>query len=119
MHSFLGLAGYYQRFIRNFSKIAVPLTHLTNKNVTFRWGPNYQSAFDTLRQRLCEASISALPEGLDGLVVYCDASITGLGAVLMQKGHVITYASSQLKPHEANYPTHDLELGAVVFALKI
>ena len=60
-----------------------------------------------------------MPEGIEDFVVYCDASISGLGAVLMQRGHVIAYASRQLKPHEANYPTHDLELGAVVFALKI
>ena len=68
-------------------------------------------AFKTLRQRLCEASILALPEGMDGFMVYCDASILGLGVVLMQKGHVIAYALRQLKPHEANYPMHDLELG--------
>ena len=68
---------------------------------------------------MCEAPILALPEGMEDFVVYCDASISGLGAVLMQRGHVIAYVSRQLKPHEANYPTHDLELGAVVFALKI
>ena len=87
--SFLGLAGYYQIFIHDFSKIAVPLTHLTKKNVTFRWGSYQQLAFETLRQRLCEAPILVLPEGLDDLVVYCDASISGLGAVLIQMGHVI------------------------------
>ena len=87
--------------------------------MVFRWGPEQQAAFETLRQRLCEAPILALPEGVEDFVVYCDASISGLGAVLMQRGHVIAYASRQLKPHEANYPTHDLELGAVVFALKI
>ena len=75
-------------------------------------------AFETLRWRLYEDPI-LVPEGLDNLVVYCDTSISGLGAVLMQRGHVIAYASRQLKPHEANYPTHDLELGAVVFDLKI
>ena len=68
---------------------------------------------------MCEAPILALPEGVEDFVVYCDASILGLGAVLMQRGQVIAYASRQLKPHEANYPTHDLELGAVVFSLKI
>ena len=72
-----------------------------------------------MRQKLCEAPVLALPEGLEDIVVYCDASILGLGVVLMQRGHVIAYASRQLKPHKANYPTHDLELGAVVFALKI
>ncbi|GKF05290.1 putative reverse transcriptase domain-containing protein [Tanacetum coccineum] len=72
-----------------------------------------------LKQKLCEAPILALPEGNDDFVVYCDASLQGLGAVLMQRENVIAYASRQLKPHDKNYTTHDLELGAVVFALKI
>ncbi|GJT65042.1 putative reverse transcriptase domain-containing protein [Tanacetum coccineum] len=75
--------------------------------------------FQLLKQKLCEAPILALPEGNDDFVVYCDASLQGLGAVLMQREKVIAYASRQLKPHEENYTTHDLELGAVVFALKI
>lgn len=79
--------------------------------MVFRWGPEQQAAFETLRQRLYEAPILALPEGMEDFVVYCDASILGLGAVLMQRCHVIAYVSRQLKPHEANYPTHDLELG--------
>lgn len=87
--------------------------------MVFRLGPEQQTAFETLRHRLCEAPILALLEGMEDFVVYCNASISGLGAVLMQRGHVIAYASRQLKPHEANYPTHDLELGVVVFALKI
>ncbi|XP_023759636.2 uncharacterized protein LOC111908045 isoform X1 [Lactuca sativa] len=93
IRSFLGLAGYYRRFIQDFSKIVVPLTRLTRKAVVFRWGPEQQAAFETLRQRLCEAPILALPEGMEDFVVYCDASISGLGAVLMQRGHVIAYAS--------------------------
>ena len=117
--SVLGLAGYYQRFIQDFSKIAIPLTRLTRKAVVFCWGLEQQDAFKTLRQRLCEAPILALPKGMEDFGVYCDASISGLGAVLMQRGHVIAYSSRQLKPHEANYSMHDLELGAVVFALKI
>ncbi|GKC92600.1 putative reverse transcriptase domain-containing protein, partial [Tanacetum coccineum] len=72
-----------------------------------------------IEAKLCEAPILALPEGNDDFVVYCDASLQGLGAVLMQREKVIAYASRQLKPHEENYTTHDLELGAVVFALKI
>ncbi|CAH1418427.1 unnamed protein product [Lactuca virosa] len=114
-----GLAGYYRRFIQDFSKIAVPLTRLTRKGVDFWWGPEQQRVFETLRQRLCEAPVLTLPEGVEDFVVFCDASITGLGAFLMQRRQVIAYASRQLKPHEARYPTHDLELGAVVFALKI
>nr|GFB17424.1 putative reverse transcriptase domain-containing protein [Tanacetum cinerariifolium] len=82
-------------------------------------GKDQEMAFQILKQKLCEASILALPEGNDDFVVYCDASIQGLGAVLMQREKVIAYASRQLKPHEENYTTHDLELGAVVFALKI
>ena len=81
---FPGISSYYQRFIQDFSKIVVPLTWLMKKVVVFRWGPEQQVAFETLRQRLCEAPILALPEGVEDFVVYCDASISGLGAVLMQ-----------------------------------
>uniref|UniRef100_A0A251SFU3 RNA-directed DNA polymerase n=1 Tax=Helianthus annuus TaxID=4232 RepID=A0A251SFU3_HELAN len=119
IRSFLGLAGYYRRFISNFSKIAVPLTALTQKNKPFEWGPKQEEAFQTLKQKLCNAPVLSLPEGNDDFVVYCDASNLGLGCVLMQRGRVIAYASRQLKIHEKNYTTHDLELGAVVFALKI
>ncbi|GKG04499.1 putative reverse transcriptase domain-containing protein, partial [Tanacetum coccineum] len=72
-----------------------------------------------LKQKLCEAPILALPEGNNDFVVYCDASHQDLGAVLMQREKVIAYVSRQLKPHEENYTTHDLELGAVLFAFKI
>ncbi|KAI3826071.1 hypothetical protein L1987_00113 [Smallanthus sonchifolius] len=119
VRSFLGLAGYYRRFISNFSKIVVPLTALTHKGKTYEWGPKQEEAFQTLKQKLCNAPILTLPDGNDDLVVYCDASNQGLGCVLMQRGKVIAYASRQLKIHEKNYTTHDLELGAVVFALKI
>ena len=87
--SFLGLAGYYRRFIQDFSKIAVPLTRLTKKSVVFHWGPEQQGTFETLRRRLCEALVLILQEGVDDFVVYCDASILGLGTILMQRGHVI------------------------------
>ncbi|GJV84163.1 putative reverse transcriptase domain-containing protein [Tanacetum coccineum] len=83
------------------------------------WGKDQETAFQLLKQKLCEAPILALPKGNDDFVIYCDASLQGLGAVLMQREKVIAYASRQLKPHEENYTTHDLELGAVVFALKI
>lgn len=72
-----------------------------------------------MKQKLCEAPILALPEGSEDFVVYCDASHQGFGAVLMQRSKVIAYASRQLKTHEENYTTHDLELGVVVFALKL
>ncbi|GJY91235.1 putative reverse transcriptase domain-containing protein, partial [Tanacetum coccineum] len=119
IRQFLGLAGYYRRFIEGFSKIAKPMTKLTQKKVKFVWGDKQEAAFQTLKQKLCSAPILALPEGSEDFVAYCDASIKGLGAVLMQRDKVIAYASRQLKIHEKNYTTHDLELGAVVFALKI
>ncbi|GJS82247.1 putative reverse transcriptase domain-containing protein [Tanacetum coccineum] len=119
IRQFLGLAGYYRRFIKDFSKIAKSLTELTQKNKKYIWGKDQESAFQLLKQKLCEAPILALLEGNDDFIVYCDASHQGLGAVLMQKEKVIAYASRQLKPNEENYTTHDLELGAVVFALKI
>ncbi|GJS12023.1 putative nucleotidyltransferase, ribonuclease H [Tanacetum coccineum] len=119
IRQFLGLAGYYRRFIEGFSKIAKPMTELTQKDRKFDWGEEQETAFQLLKQKLCAAPILALPEGSDDFVVYCDASIKGLGAVLMQRTKVIAYASRQLKIHEKNYTTHDLELGAVVFALKI
>ncbi|GKB22387.1 putative reverse transcriptase domain-containing protein [Tanacetum coccineum] len=93
IRQFLGLAGYYRRFIEGFSKIARPMTKLTQKSVKFDWGEKAEAAFQLLKQKLC--------------------------AVLMQKEKVIAYASRQLKVHEKNYTTHDLELGAVVFALKM
>ncbi|GJU04299.1 putative reverse transcriptase domain-containing protein [Tanacetum coccineum] len=95
------------------------MTNLSSESVKFNWGEKEETAFQTLKQKLCSAPILALPEGSENFVVYCDASHKGLGAVLMQKEKVIAYASRQLKIHEKNYTTHDLELGAVVFALKI
>ncbi|GKC57032.1 putative reverse transcriptase domain-containing protein, partial [Tanacetum coccineum] len=92
---------------------------LTQKNVKFDWSVKAEAAFQLLKQKLCSAPIFALPEGIENFVVYCDASRKGLGAVLMQREKVIAYASHQLKIHEKNYTTHDLELGAVVFALKM
>ncbi|GJZ34372.1 putative reverse transcriptase domain-containing protein, partial [Tanacetum coccineum] len=89
------------------------------KKKKYIWGENQESALQLLKQKLCEATILALPEGNNDFVVYCNASHQGLGAVLMQREKVIAYASRQLKPHEENYTTHDLELGAVVFTLKI
>ncbi|GKE63856.1 putative reverse transcriptase domain-containing protein, partial [Tanacetum coccineum] len=113
----LGLAGYYRRFIKGFSLIVKPLTKLTQKNKTYEWGKEEEEAFQLLKDKLYSAPILALPEGSEDLVVYCDASLKGYGAVLMQREKVITYASRQLRTHEENYTTHNLELGAVVFAL--
>nr|GFB39098.1 putative reverse transcriptase domain-containing protein [Tanacetum cinerariifolium] len=108
-----------RRFIEGFSKITKPMTKLTQKKVKFEWGDKQEAAFQLLKQKLCSAPILALPEGSEDFIVYCDASNKGLGAVLMQREKVISYASRQLKIHKKNYTTHDLELGAVVFALKI
>ncbi|GJU45351.1 putative reverse transcriptase domain-containing protein [Tanacetum coccineum] len=119
IRQFLGLAGYYRRFIEGFFKIAKPMTKLTQKSVKFNWGEKEETAFQALKKKLCSASILALPEGSENFVVYCDASHKGLDAVLMQKEKVIAYASRQLKIHEKNYTTHDLELGAMVFSLKM
>ncbi|GJW44525.1 putative reverse transcriptase domain-containing protein [Tanacetum coccineum] len=119
VRQFLGLAGYYRRFIEGFSLISKPLTKLTEKNKKYEWGTDEDEAFQTLKQKLCSAPILALPEGTENFVVYCDASHKGFGAVLMQREKVIAYASRQLKKHEENYTTHDLELGAVVFALRL
>ncbi|GJQ93583.1 putative reverse transcriptase domain-containing protein [Tanacetum coccineum] len=118
IRQFLGLAGYYRRFIKGFSKIARPMTKLTQKSVKFDWGEKAEAAFQLLKQKLCSAPILALPEGSENFVVYYGASHKGLGIVLMQREKVTAYASRQLKVHEKNYTTHDLELGSVVFALK-
>ncbi|GJT00359.1 putative reverse transcriptase domain-containing protein [Tanacetum coccineum] len=95
------------------------MTKLTQKSVKFNWGEKGETTFQTLKQKLCSAPILALPEGSENFIVYCDASHKGLGAVLMQKEKVIAYATRQLKIHEKNYTTYDLELGAVVFTLKM
>ena len=118
VRSFLGLAGYYRRFIEGFSKIARPLHCLTRKGVNFEWTDRCEESFQTLKEKLTSAPVLTLPEGNEGFEVYSDASHQGLGCVLMQHKRVVAYASRQLKKHELNYPTHDLELAAVIFALK-
>ena len=92
---------------------------MTKKNVKFVWNDKCEASFLELKKRLTTAPVLTLPEPLKPFVVYSDASKAGLGCVLMQEGRVVAYASRQLKNHEQNYPTHDLELAAVVFALKI
>ena len=119
IRSFLGLAGYYRKFMEGFSTLASPLTKLTQKAIKFQWSDACEKSCQELKARLTVAPVLTLPEGTDGFVVYCDASRIGLGCVLMQHGKVIAYASRQLKNHEKNYPTHDLDLAAVVFALKL
>ena len=119
IRSFLGLAGYYQRFVQGFSVIASSLTRLLRKGVKFEWDDKCQSNFERLKEILVEAPVLIQPTSGRDYTVYSDASRIGLGCVLMQDGKVVAYASRQLKPHEQNYLTHDLELEAVVFALKI
>ncbi|GKE61491.1 putative reverse transcriptase domain-containing protein [Tanacetum coccineum] len=113
VRSFLGLAGYYRSFIENFSKIAKSLTILTQKSNTFEWGEEQELIFQTLKDKLCNAHVLALSDGPKDFMVYYDAFGIGLGCVLMQRGKVIAYASRQLKIHEKNFTTHDLELGTV------
>nr|GEW07007.1 putative reverse transcriptase domain, aspartic peptidase domain protein [Tanacetum cinerariifolium] len=119
VRSFLWLAGYYRRFVESFSRLALPLTQLMRKGEKFVWTNEREESFEELKQRLVSAPILTLPLGSGGFQIYSDALKKGLGCVLMQHGKVISYASRQLKPYEVNYPTHDLELAAVVFALKI
>ncbi|WVZ80184.1 LOW QUALITY PROTEIN: hypothetical protein U9M48_027681 [Paspalum notatum var. saurae] len=119
IRSFLGLAGYYRRFIMDFSKTVKPMTSLTKKNAKYLWDPKCEEAFTSLKKSLTSAPVLAQPDITKPFEVYCDASGNGLGCVLMQEGRVIAYASRQLRKHEANYATHDLELAAVVHALKI
>jgi ribonuclease HI len=119
IRSFLGLAGYYRRFIEGFSKIVKPLTTLLEKKKEFKWDEKCQSSFEELKKRLTTTPVLIMPDIHKEFDVYCDASRQGLGFVLMQEGKVVAYASRQLKKHEQNYPTHDLELAAVVHALKI
>ena len=118
VRSFLGLAGYYRRFIEGFSKIAGPLHCLTRKRVKFEWTDKCEESFQTLKEKLTSAPVLTLPEGNEGFEVYNDASYQGLDCVLMQHKRVVAYTSRQLKKHELNYPTHDLELAVVIFALK-
>jgi hypothetical protein len=119
VRSFLGLAGYYRRFILDFSKIVKPITSLLKNDTKFDWSSKCNEAFEQLKVLLTTAPVLAQPDIEKPFDVYYDASGSGLGCVLMQEGRVIAYASRQLRRHEEHYPTHDLELAAVVHALKI
>ena len=119
VRSFLGLAGYYRRFVKGFSMTAALMTRLLQKNVKYEWSEKCQRSFDKLKAFLTEALVLTQPTCGKEYVIFSDVSLNGLGCVLMQEGKVVAYASRQLKPHEKNYPTHDLELAATVFALKI
>jgi hypothetical protein len=116
--SFLGLAGYYQRFVLNFSKISKSITKLLKKGNKYVWSKDCEEAFKTLKKLLTTSPVLTQPNIAKSFDVYCDASGTGLGCVLMQEERVISYSSRQLRRHEENYLTHDLELAAVVMALR-
>ena len=107
---FLGLVSYYRRFVKGFSMTTAPMTRLLQNNVRFKWTEKYQASFQKLKAFLTEAPVLTQSTYGKEYVVFSDASLNGLGCVLMQEGKVVTYASRQLKPHEKNYPTHDLEL---------
>ena len=119
IRSFVGLANYYRRFIEGFSKILAPLTQLTWKNQPFTLMDKCEDSFLELKRRLMSAPILVIPDVGKPFEVYYDASHLGLVCVLMQEKKAVAYASRQLKVHERNYPTHDLELATIVFAFKI
>jgi hypothetical protein len=119
IRSFLVLAGYYWRFIDGFWKISKTMTELLKNDRNFKWTPACEASFQELKNRLTTAPILMMPDMEKSFSIYCDAFGQGLGCVLMQDGHVVAYASQQLRKHEAHYLTHDLELAAVVYALKI
>ena len=119
IHSFLGLAGCYRRFIENFSWLAALMTKLTREGVKFEWNDPCEKTFQELKRRLTTAPILIVLEQRQKYTMYYDASVDGLGCVLMQFGRVAAYGSRQLKNHEQNYPTHDLEFATIIFALKI
>jgi hypothetical protein len=116
--SFLGLVGYYQRFIMNFSKVAMPITELLKKGNKYIWNDVCDEAFKVLKKLLTTSLVLTQPNIAKPFDVYCDAFGTSLGGVLMQESHVISYFSRQLRCHEEHYPNHDLELAAVVMALR-
>jgi hypothetical protein len=95
------------------------MMELLEKGKTFEWTPRREASFQELKKRLTTTSVLTMPDMEKPFSIYYDASGQGLGCVLMQDGHVVAYASRQLRKHEEEYPTHDLELAAVVHALKI
>jgi hypothetical protein len=117
--SFLGLVGYYRRFIERFSKISMPMIELLEKTKTFDWTPRREASFQELKKRLTTTLVLTMPNMEKPFSIYCDASGQYLGCVLMQDGLVDAYASGQLRKQEEKYLTHDLEFAVVVHALKI
>jgi hypothetical protein len=118
IRSFQWLAGYYRWFIKDFSKIAKPMTKLLEKNKAFEWIRECQASFEELKKWLTSSPVLILPDLTKKFFIYCDAPRQGLGCVLMQEGQVVCCASRQLRKHEENYPTHDLKLTAVYMLLR-
>ena len=118
VYSFMGLVGYYRWFVKGFSKIANPIIELQKKNKKFVWTEKCAEAFRRLKELLTTAPILKVPDMDANFLVCTDASKEGLGGVLMQDGQVIAYISRKLRRHEDNYATHDLDLLAIVYALK-
>ena len=118
--SFLGLSGFYRKYVKNFSRIALPLTILTRKHTTFCWSDSQQHAFDTLKYILTHAPILPLPDFTQPFfIVVTGASSLGIGAVVMQNDHPISFEGRKLKPNEASYSVYDKELLVVVHSLDI
>jgi hypothetical protein len=119
VRSFMGLAGYYRRFIVGFSKIVHPITSLQKKGTKFEWTLKCERNFNLLKELLTSAHVLNIVDPNESFVVCTDACKEGLGGVLMQNGHIIGYDSRKIKEHERNYATHDLELAAIVHALRM
>jgi hypothetical protein len=119
VHSFMGLAGYYRRFVEGFSKIENPIMELQKKNKKFVWTEKCAEAFRRLKELLTTTPILKFPDMDEDFLVCTDASKEGLGGVLMQDGRVIAYISRKLRKHEENYVMHDLELLTIVYALRV
>jgi hypothetical protein len=119
IRSFMGLAGYYRRFIKGFSKIGCPITALQKKGAKFTWTQECEERFQSLKHLLTHAPVLKIVDPENDFLVCTDACKEGLGGVLMQEGSVVCYESRKLNEHEANYVTHDLELAAIVHALKM
>ena len=113
------MLGYYRRFVKGFSMTTTPMTRLLPKNVRFEWSEKCQASFEKLKAFLTKALVLTQSTYGKEYVIFSDASLNGLGCVRMQEGKVVAYASRQLKSHEKNYPTHDLELATTVFTFKI